>query len=73
MRSDGLKVFTTATGPSLIIYYFLARNIFPHRSLPGARLTAGSGWPRDPHICLLALVASFVAFHLLRALGGWYV
>ena len=69
-RTDGSKVFTTATCASLLIYYVLAAQCLATQVVT-RRETNSWKWPalQLAYMSVLAYVASFVVFQLLRALG----
>jgi ferrous iron transport protein B len=69
-RSDGSKVFTTATCASLLIYYVLAAQCLSTQVVT-RRETNSWKWPalQLAYMSVLAYVASFVVFQVLRALG----
>jgi len=69
-RSDGSKVFTTATCASLLIYYVLAAQCLSTQVVT-RRETNSWKWPalQLGYMSVMAYVASLVVFHVLRALG----
>jgi ferrous iron transport protein B len=69
-RSDGSKVFTTATCASLLIYYVLAAQCLSTQVVT-RRETNSWKWPalQLVYMSVLAYVASLVVFQVLRALG----
>jgi ferrous iron transport protein B len=69
-RSDGSKVFTTATCASLLIYYVLAAQCLSTQAVT-RRETNSWKWPalQLGYMSVMAYVASLVVFQVLRALG----
>lgn len=69
-RSDGSKVFTTATCASLLIYYVLAAQCLSTQAVT-RRETNSWKWPalQLGYMSVLAYVAALVVFQVLRALG----
>jgi ferrous iron transport protein B len=69
-RSDGTKVFTTATCASLLIYYVLAAQCLSTQAVT-RRETNGWKWPAVQlvYMSVLAYVAALVVFQAFRAFG----
>lgn len=69
-RSDGTKVFTTATCASLLIYYVLAAQCLSTQAVT-RRETNSWKWPalQLVYMSVLAYMASVIVFQTLRALG----
>ena len=69
-RSDGSKVFTTATCASLLIYYVLAAQCLSTQVVT-RRETNSWKWPalQLGYMSVMAYVAALVVFQVLRALG----
>ena len=69
-RSDGSKVFTTATCASLLVFYVLAMQCLSTQAVT-RRETNSWKWPvfQLVYMTVLAYTASFVVFQTLRAFG----
>jgi ferrous iron transport protein B len=69
-RSDGTKIFTTATCASLLVFYVLAAQCLSTQAVT-RRETNSWKWPAIQlvYMSVLAYVAAFVVFQSLRALG----
>ena len=70
-RSDGSKVFTTATCASLLVFYVLAMQCLPTQAIT-RRETNSFKWPlfQLVYMTILAYSASFLVFQTLRLLGA---
>ena len=69
-RSDGSKVFTTATCASLLVFYVLAMQCLSTQAIT-RRETNSYKWPlfQLAYMTVLAYTASFLVFQTLRLLG----
>ena len=69
-RSDGSRVFTTATGASLLIFYVLAMQCLSTQAIT-RRETGGWRWPlvQLGYMSVLAYVAALITYQGLQALG----
>jgi ferrous iron transport protein B len=69
-RSDGGKVFTTATCASLLVFYVLAMQCLSTQAIT-RRETNSLKWPAVQliYMTVLAYTGSFIVFQTLRALG----
>jgi ferrous iron transport protein B len=69
-RSDGRKVFTTATCASLLVFYVLAMQCLSTQAIT-RRETDSLKWPvfQLVYMTVLAYTASFLVFQTLRAFG----
>jgi len=69
-RSDGTKVFTTATGMSLLVFYVLAMQCLSTQVIT-RRETNSWKWPvfQLAYMTVLAYSASFLVFQTLRFFG----
>ena len=69
-RSNGAKVFTTATCASLLIFYVLAMQCLATQAIT-RRETNSLKWPifQLGYMTVLASVASLIVFQGLRAFG----
>jgi len=69
-RTDGSKVFTTATCASLLVFYVLAMQCLSTQAIT-RRETNSLKWPAFQliYMTVLAYVASLMTFQLLRAFG----
>lgn len=69
-RSDGTKVFTTATCASLLVFYVLAMQCLSTQAVT-RRETNSLKWPafQVAYMTVLAYAGSFIVFQTLRACG----